>query len=298
MFLSAAILSSATIAASVCSAQATATDSKIRWKFKAGQKYKLEMKQQMTQSMTVQGNPMKTTNDTTTYMTWNVKDVDQDGVALIESTVERMTMSMNTPMGKVEIDSDNEQDAPGMATQIGSVIRPMVGVKMTQKMTPRGEISDVEIPDEALAGLKKSPMGESAMNADQIKEMSTKVSPIFPEGDLKIGDTWNQSSENSLPIGKIKIDNTYKYEGTTTVDDRLAHRIGITMKMDFPAAEGVDIKVTDQDTKGTLFFDQQQGKIIKSEVDQDMTLHITAGGHEMDQRIEQKMTATFTEVSG
>ena len=276
---------------------ATATDSTIRWKFSKGQKYKLKMNQLMTQSMTLQGNPVQTTNNTTTYMTWDVKEVNDEGVALVESTVERMTMSMNTPMGQVEIDTDTESDAAGMATQIGSVVRPMIGVKMTQKMTPRGAISDVQIPEEALAGLKNSQVGQSAMNIDQIKEMSTKVSPVFPEEELKIGDSWNQTSTTKMPIGSIAIDNTYKYEGTTTVDDRLAHRIGITMKMDFPKSEGVEITVSDQDTTGTLYFDQEKGSIIKSEVDQDMTLKIIAGTHEVDQRIEQKMTATFEEVS-
>ena len=70
--------------------------------------------------------------------------------------------------------------------------------------------------------------------------------------------------------------------------------------MNFPAEPndmGVLIKVTEEDTTGTLYFSQQKGQLMKSEVDQDMTMNITAAGHEIVQKMEQKVTATFSEAS-
>ena len=300
------ILLASAIAIVVCSADcfaqgtATATDTKLRWKFTKGQKYRLEMKQDMTQNMVMQDQPMETSNKTTTYMTWEVTDVDDAGSAMIESVVERMTMSMNTPMGQFDIDTDNKEDPPGMGAQVAASIRPMIGVTFSQKMDTRGKISDVVIPEAALAGMKKQ-MGGMGMSSDQLTEMTTKVSPVFPEGELEIGKTWNQVSESSSPVGKIKVDNTYKYEGTTTVNDELVHRIGIVTKMAFPDEPnemGMQIKVTDEDTKGTLYFSQTKGQLLKSEVDQNVTMNIKAAGHEIVQDMKQKVTATFTDITG
>jgi hypothetical protein len=279
-------------------ATATATDAKLRWKFTKGKKYRLEMKQDMTQNMMMQNQPMETSNKTTTYMTWEVVDVDEAGTAAIESKVERMTMAMNTPMGQFDIDTDEKEDPPGMGAQIAASIRPMIGVTFSQNMDTRGKISDVVIPEGALAGMKNQ-MGGMGMSADQLKEMTSKVSPVFPEEDMEIGKSWNQVSESNSPVGTIEVDNTYKYEGTTTVGDELVHRIGIVTKMAFPAEPnemGMMIKVTEQDTKGTLYFSQTKGQLMKSEVDQDMTMNITAAGHDIVQKMKQKVTATFTEV--
>lgn len=293
------LLASCPLAPVAVSAQATAQEATLRWKFVKGQKYQLKMEQAMTQQMEMQGQPMKTSNNTTTYMTWRVDDVDAAGTASITSTIDRFVMEMDAPMvGQVQVDTDKEQDADGMATQLGGMLRPLVGVEFKQKMSPRGEISEVNIPDGAFAGMQ-GPLGQMGMNAQQIEDMCEKVSPKFPAGALEVGQTWKDQSVSETPAGKVEVANDYTYEGTTTVHDRMAHRIGIETKMTFsegPNALGMTIKVTEQDTTGAMFFDVEKGQMIESDVDQKMQLKITAAGHDIQQRMQQKVHATFTEV--
>ena len=290
----------ALLCTATASAQATATEAQLKWKFKEGQKYQLKMEQEMTQSMEIQGQPMNTSNNTTTYMTWLVTEVDEGGNASITSTIDRMTMKMNAPMmGNVDIDTDNDEQPAGMAAQIKSAIQPLIGAEFKQKMSPQGEVTDVQIPDGTVADTP-GPTGQMGMNSKQISEMASKVSPKFPTGNVKIGQSWNDKSVSDSPVGQIEVANDYVYEGTTMIDDRLTHRIAVDTRMAFPAgpnAMGMTIKVGEQNTKGALFFDADKGQMVKSEVDQDMVLNIGAAGHDIVQHMKQKVRATFTEVS-
>ncbi len=286
-----------------CYSQATtsATDSQLRWKFKKGQKYRVEMTQLMQQNMMMQNQPMDTENNSNTTMTWTVTDVSEDGMASIEATIDRMTIDMKTPMGEFKIDSNEKNDPPGMAQQIGAAIRPMIGVKMQQKVDARGKVHDVVIPEEALAGLPQGPAAGAVMDKNQMQEMITKFSAEFPVKALEVGDTWEQTSKASSPIGELTASSTYNYEGITTIDNKLLHRIGVSMEMAFPDkpnAMGIVVKVVEQDTKGTMFFDQQEGQLVNSEVEQAMKLSISVATHEMQQDIKTTMKILFTDITG
>lgn len=270
----------------------------LRWKFQPGQVYNVLMTQNMKQDMQVAGQPVHSTNNTKMTMRWIVEDVDQDGVATISQTMDRVQMEMEAPMiGKVVVDTDDETDTPGTAAQMAGMFRPMIGAKIKQKMSSRGEILEVNIPDEVLKGFKSSPMGQAGMSADAIKDMTTKASPVLPPGQVEVGQTWSKQGTSRSPVGAISIDNSFTYEGTTVKDDRLLHKIGLKMKMDFEDGEnklGAKITVVDQDSNGTLYFDSDAGHLTGSELDQNMTMNVEVAGQKIVQKIEQTMKTTVT----
>ena len=134
----------------------TATEEgvKIRWDFESGQEYKVEMQQQMSQEMEIHGQTVKTSNDSNTYMTWKVNEVDGEGNAKIETKIERMTMDMEAPMMTIKFDSDSEEELEGQAKNFVDMLKPMIGKTMKQMMNANGKVTEVEIPEEMFAGVQ------------------------------------------------------------------------------------------------------------------------------------------------
>ncbi len=67
------------------------------------------------------------------------------------------------------------------------------------------------------------------------------------------------------------------------------------MKMDF-TIPGATVKIVDQKTEGSIFFDNNAGHIDNSVINQDITLEINAGPVTVKQTIKQDTTASFTRL--
>lgn len=264
----------------------------LRWKFTADKNLTVTMTQEMTQEMKVAGQSLTSNMTNKTWSKWHTDSVQDDGVAKILSTVTRVLMVMDNPVtGKMTIDTDKEAAEDGQAAQLDAMIRPMVGVEISNQMSPRGEVSEVIIPEEALAGLKGA-AGGGMLSADQMSEMMQKVSPVFPAKGLVEGDSWDANSEVKTPVGTMKVDSKYTYEGPVQSDGKTLHSIKVEMKMDFVAPEGgPEIEFGDQKSTGIMLFDNAHGRLVRSDVEQSFMLKVNAApGQVLEQTITQKMS--------
>ncbi len=291
------------LACQIASAQTTAepateTGVKLRWKFSEGKNLNVMMTQDMKQEMKVAGQSMASNMVNKTWSQWRPTDVQDDGNATIVSEVSRVVMEIDNPAtGKMVIDTDQAAAEEGQAAQLDAMIRPMVDVEITNAMSPRGKVSDVKIPEEVLAGLKGA-VGGAMMSAEQMGEMMQKVSPIFPEEGLASGDTWKSKSEVATPVGNMKVDSKYTYEGTVEIEGDTLHSIKVEMNMDFEAPEGGPaIEFGDQDSTGIMLFDNEKGRLVRSDVEQSFTLKVNAApGQVLEQKITQKMANVIEEA--
>jgi hypothetical protein len=278
-------------------AQQAATDAgtMLRWKFSAGQQFDVVIQQDTTQKMSLPAQEMNVSNEMTTTIKWVIKSVDADGAANIVQTINRVQMSIDSPQGKINYDS-NDEEHEAKATQMATMFSPMIGVEIEQMMNDRGEILDVVFPDEALAGAKSNPLAAQMMTPEAIKEMTAKASPILPAGPAAVGQVWSKTGTSTTPIGDVSLKSTYTYEGKSPTNPAL-DLIRISMEMDFQPAESAfspQIDVKEQDNAGTLMFDVANGYLTASELVQDMTMQIQAAGQNIDQNIKSttKMTVT------
>jgi hypothetical protein len=284
------------------SAQGTATaeGTRLLWKLAPGMKLAIEMEQAMNQQMQIAGNNMETKSNTTTWMSWMVKSVDKQGTAIVESTITRVLMTVDAPMaGETTYDSDTKEEPQGIAANLASIFKPMIGVPLIQTQNALGEIVSVEIPDGALKGFEATPVGGMGKPKDMFEQMTKNASMAFPDKDLEIGTEWERSAEMASPVGKIEVKNKYTYAGPVEQEGRTLHRINVDIEMQFKAEEnalGARIAVTDQDTAGALFFDAEAGLLDHSEVEQDVTMQISAAGQEFQQKMKQLIKTKFTKV--
>ncbi|MEO1528854.1 MAG: DUF6263 family protein [Planctomycetota bacterium] len=264
---------------------------KLQWKFNKGDKLLFEMEQAMEMKMSIAGQNIRNGNSTKTWMAWNCADV-KDGIATIESTIERMSMDMITPSGPIKFDSDDKEHSP-QAAAVAQSVGGLVGKTMTQTMNGRGEILTVELGKEVGEALGN--LGGPQM-ADMVKQMSKQASLVLPEKPLSVGDSWNEVIETPSPAGNVRVTRTFTYKGMGQADRKGLHHFDVDLEMKFlggPA--GAKIDIVEQSTKGDLYFDASAGRVTDSSVLQNVKMRITTGGQQLDQSLNQTIKMKVSE---
>lgn len=271
-----------------CWAQTEQTN--LVWQLPVGRAIDVTMTQTMEMEQTVGQQSLKTEMVSTNYMIWEVAGVDDAGIATVNSEIKRMTVSMDGPQGKFDIDTDSEEELEGMAAKVAGQVTGLVGKKFSQTMNVQGKIISIEIPDEVAAG-------NPVMSKEALSQLMKNASPVFPDKPVSVGETWTQESVTAMPggIGGMNINSTYTYKGTEKIEDKSFDLVEIAMEMQFEAPEGspFKIEITDQDTKGRMHFDSVNGHTRKIDVDQKMVMKVTAGPQTIDQKIHSRTEADF-----
>ena len=128
---------------------AIADEALLRWKFVEGQQLRLQLTQSLASETTVSNKPVKMNVDLTLEMSWLVDALDADGNAIVAQTFRRVTTKLVVPMGgTIEFDSSATKKPVGEAKEIAALIMPLIGKKLTTTITPRGEVREINLPEE------------------------------------------------------------------------------------------------------------------------------------------------------
>src|SRR5689334_7646213 len=95
---------------------AAQADAELRWKFKAGEKSAYEMKMHLTQDTKAGNMPFQVKISQTMDMSWEVKEVSDDGDATMTQTIDRVRMEMTLPQAgqaPIKYDTQQKEQAPG-----------------------------------------------------------------------------------------------------------------------------------------------------------------------------------------
>jgi hypothetical protein len=92
--------------------------------------------------------------------------------------------------------------------------------------------------------------------------------------------------------GEMTIETTFRYVGPEVRDGRELEKIAMEMKMHFGEGGNVTVKLTDQASEGTLYFDNELGQFVTSESTSTMKMQMSVLGQQIEQEIE---TSTTTE---
>jgi hypothetical protein len=271
----------------------------LRWKLKQGDRFRVQINQDTKSVMTVAGKPIEA-QKMAMQISWVVESVDDQGIIQLAQTFERIKLSMQ-PAGQTEVnyDSASEQPPSAMAKMVASMLQPMIGVKVTQTMTDRGKVLDVDIPAEALQKIKSDPLAAQFFSEDFIKELTGKAWPELPEKPIEPGHQWATDITTQSPIGKMKIHNAYTYKGTMQRGDRKLDQIGIAMQIEFEGGGklGAQVTVSEQDNAGDAYFDRDKGYFVESKMVQKMDLEIAIFGNTSRRSIETTQQLKVTPVT-
>lgn len=267
---------------------------KLTYKFQAGQKTNYVQDTEIKQSMSVAGQNIDTNIKQSMEVSQSVLGVEGTE-ASVQQTVSRFRTTMEMPGNNIEYDSKDGKKPDGpVGALIGPLFDAMVGTEISFKLSADGKMTNAKISEKLANALKANPilaqMG-GAFSEDGLKGMMQQSSMPLPAEALTKGKSWTNQVEMKTPIGVTKLTTTYTYQGPEARDNVMLEKITTKSEMTIePAAnQDVKVKVKDTDIQGTIYFDNVAGRIVDSTQTQKMTMEIAV----MGQNLESKQTQTL-----
>ena len=132
----------------------------------------------------------------------------------------------------------------------------------------------------------------------RIQDMYIQLRPIFPDRELKVGDSWENQTESAIPIAgmliRTKIEGKYTLSGFKEMGSNLCVVIGVnlgiyTIGKTVKKERGVDIDI-DMEGKGEgkILYAFEDSRLFSSRIELDLTSKIRSSAYREVQRIEMK----------
>jgi hypothetical protein len=278
----------------------TAQQEEFRWKLKAGQKFKVQVDQKMTQRIDMGTGEQEMPMSFAMFMSWTVDEATEDEFKITQ-TIDRVTLAMTLPgMGDIEYDSHSAEEPEGMAVQFAGVLEPLIGLKIHQTLNGRGESVECEIDADALEALNSAGMGAQFASEDTLKNLIGQSACVFPELAVSQGDSWNDEFSVMNQMGKMITSAKYTYDGPEEVDGKSLQKISVESTV---AVEGTDdapveVEIKEQENKGTVWFDNAAGYITSATGTQKMTMTVVTMGQEISLVTDGTSSFTVTPDDG
>ena len=265
-----------------------AQDGAPRWNLQKGQAFDLVVQQDIRQIVRMHGLadqeiPMTQRSDST----WTVTEATADDFT-IEQVMSRMQMSVRSPMMRLAFDSDEANPTDSASRQMKDAISKVIGQKIVVRMTRRGEVVSVTLPD----GFRNAPASPAnPFSADTLRQMVQQASVAFPDGALTTGTTWDHTVDMGMNGMQMKAKTVYTYDGLHDVDGTPTHRITSRVEMTMNGGMmGLPMALRKQENTGTLLFNAKDGRLTSVKARTNLTMEMDAGG----QRVEQDMVGDTT----
>ena len=276
-------------------AAACSQDAPLQWKFKVGDEHYFRSSQAIEMTMSFPSVKMATEVRQEIEMTWKVEAVDDSGAADISQEIHRLKMDLQIP-GQIEahFDTDEEKTPTGFAAMLFPLFKTMRAAPIRWKMSPRGEVTEVEIPLEVGSALKGSPgkgmLGDMA-SEKRFKQMMQQLTPVLPKAeDLKAGFQWTQISEtDNAKLGTMVNKTTYTYDGPRSVDEDSLEVFKPELELEIAENEdSPEVEIVAQKGAGEILFSRGAGRLETTSFSQELDLRIRKSGQEVEQKILQK----------
>jgi hypothetical protein len=265
-----------------CQTVKSSTASKmLKFNFEKGKGYDYEMIMSVDQEMMGQKMEM----DMTTYYSMDVKE-DNGELKTISTTFDRFKMKMGMGGLNLDVDTDDANQVSGGIEDeknpmniLNKLFGAIKGQRFLMKVNAEGKIEEISgfnqmaesIADSlGLEPEKRTEMMKSfnqQFNEKSVKEQFERVLYIFPNKEIKIGDTWQKNSETSGQFAG-------KYNSTYTVKEIEGDMVTVEEKSKIISDNNKG--QMDGSVIGELVIDSRTGLVVKA--DQELKITATADG--------------------
>jgi len=263
-----------------CQSTKSATSSRmLKFNFEKGKGYDYEMIINMDQEVMNQKMQM----DMTTYYSMDVV-ADDGNTKTLTTTYDRFKMNMTVMGMNVEVDTDHPLQELGEGKKdpmkmLNGLLGAIKGRKFTMKVNQEGRIESVEgFKDMAESIVDSMHLDEAQrqqmvqqfskqFNDKNIKDQFERVLYIFPNKEVKVGDSWQKVTNPGAPMAG-------KYTSTYTVTDIEGDMVTLEEKSKIES-DSETVKLSG-DITGTLVVDSKSGLVVSA--DQDMDITTATGG--------------------
>lgn len=286
-----------TIAAPVTWAQ---TAEMLTWKFTPNDTFNYQLTQQVKMTMIlVGGGKLQTNVNQILDLSWHVEEVSNTGEAVLTLQIKRLELNVEGPgQQNLHFDSSANERPAGFAALLANPFRALTTAAYRMTLSPRGEFSQIKIPETLLEAFKNAPSSKlmvSLATPEAFQAMLQSCWLVLPEkGQLAPGNAWTITSELANPLlgGVTYRTNTYHYLGPQTVRSQSLEKFSQQAVTHFDAApdtNGTIIQILKQEESGEAFFHRAEGRLESSTSKQTMTLQITTNQQTVEQSLEQSV---------
>jgi hypothetical protein len=294
------LLSTGMILLHSCQGAKNSTASKmLKFGLEKGKAYDYETIMNMDQEVMGQ----KMTMDFSTYYSMNVAD-EQQGERTIATTIDRFKMNTSVAGFNIDIDTDKpvstkSDDEIGKAmASVNSIFNAIKGQKFSMKVNAEGQVLEVtglqEMAKRMTDSLDMDPAEKAkameqfskSMGDDQVKYSLERFWFIFPNKEVKVGDSWKKNS--NVPMGPMP----GKYNSTYTVKDIEGDMVTLeeSSTIDGRTNEGGKELKMEGTVKGTMTIDSRSGLVVNG--DQDIKMIASGAGLKFNVNAKSKIKGT------
>lgn len=194
-------------------------------------------------------------------LTWKVLEVSESGTAKVSLEVTAFSLLAKGPDGQeVRYDSESTDDPQGYAAMLAPIGKRLAESPVVFTMNSRGEISDVQLPEELAEAVKSVPGGKKFAQDGGLASIETLArlgAPLdLPEGQLAADQAWSATREIEIPVvGSTKVEFNYKVVAPVSENE-----ITVEQQMTLAAAADAAVKFANQKSTGTIVWDAATGR--------------------------------------
>ncbi|MBX3439540.1 MAG: hypothetical protein KF861_18780 [Planctomycetaceae bacterium] len=270
----------------------------LRLKFTPGEVIRQTMTQEMSTTATVQGQKIETVVNQKMQLEQAIDSVESDGSARVRQKIARIEMAVRAPFNQGFTFDSTEESTTGVPPTLATMLKQMANAEFKARILPTGKLTDIVVPEGLQDALKSIPGASfGAGGDDSVQQLLSQSSTVFPEKAVVPGDTWSDDLSTKIQFGEMKIHRTNTYEG---VNDKGQHVIDVKLELELIPAENQPIKMAfkGSESKGTILFDNTLGRLIRSDLSQNMTMEVTAGGQTIETQVLQKVSIAQNPETG
>jgi hypothetical protein len=246
----------------------------LHWRFEQGQR--LDYRMHMSSETALPEGMGVAVTENTTAMSWEVLEVNADGDASVRLSTDRVQMRMQSPMGNIEIDSDQPSADP-----TAQMMTALAGTAYTVVFDSSGQVKEVLGLDDLRDALRESMGAQSNPMMDQILDQMASEEGVrnmirqgyaaFPSDPVEPGDSWDMTFDVPVPmIGTMSSNTEMTLNGIEERDGTRIAVIGINGTMQMTPEESPDspmagmMELAEATTSGTMEWDIDRGRLVRT----------------------------------
>lgn len=270
---------------SIALSAASAGEVQLRRKFEEGEEFAQRISMTSASSTVYFGKEFRAEQTFELDGLLSVRKVHPDGRADVEHAFERIRARMHLPPEpEQEYDSKEGKRFSGpLSGTANGLFDALLSGKIAYRISPLGRLEDLRLPPkvaEAVRGTRSGAPAPGFFSEESLAQMLDSL-PSLPEEPVSEGSTWTKGTETALPIGRLRITSTYRYEGRERKDGRDLERIGIRNEATLsPAGRegGVEVRLRSFRSTGRALFDAEAGRFEDFRVEQKAEMEIALPG--------------------
>ena len=248
----------------------------LRWKFSSDDRFEVALNQRSLVSTMVSEREVAIENTVMIEVEWTVAEATSSE-ATIHQKIVRIQVATIPPESEdiLRVDTREERPQSEYAGQLYDGLRPLIEQTFTARMSDRGEILDVVVPEETLEVLRQAPRSvriRQLLTPEGLKEIYGQAVLVLPEESVQAGASWNsvrtfqigrrtakQSSEFTL-VGPRRVEGQELLEIKSTSQFEIADDKGPISERE----QASRFEIVEQMGEGTILFDAENGLLRES----------------------------------